>query len=133
MPMEGMQQWAPTDHPKPLPLGYVKMPGRPRKERRREEGEVRKGTKLSRVDSKSKCSRCHKTGHNTRTCSANPKGNNMKRTLERAKEVLDTNVPRKRRRKAGRVESISHVQEDIRPQKEGRMQLIQLRWLVKAV
>lgn len=48
MPMEGMDQWPSTEHPKPQPPAYVKMPGRPRKERRREPGEARKATKLSR-------------------------------------------------------------------------------------
>jgi hypothetical protein len=68
MPMEGMEQWPPTDHAKPQPLGYVKMSGRPRKERRREQGEVKKGIKMFKVGIKSKCSSCRIEGHNTRTC-----------------------------------------------------------------
>lgn len=86
MPMEGMEQWPPSDHAKPHPPGYVKMPGRPRKERR-EQGEVKKGIKMSKVGTKSKCGRCRKSGHNTRTCPAIPTGSIMRRTMEKAKEA----------------------------------------------
>jgi hypothetical protein len=58
MPMGGMEQWPPTDHAKSQPPGYVKMLVRQRKESRREQGEVKKGIKMSKVGSKSKCSSC---------------------------------------------------------------------------
>jgi hypothetical protein len=61
MPMEGMHQW-PVDQLKPNPPAYVKMPGRPRKERRREPGESRKSIKLSKVGMKVTCNKCHKNG-----------------------------------------------------------------------
>lgn len=51
MPMEGMDQ-RPIDQRKPQPPAYVKMPGRPRKERRRELGEAKKATKVSRIGTK---------------------------------------------------------------------------------
>jgi hypothetical protein len=41
--------------PRPLSLAYVKIPGRPKTERRREPGEAPKGTHLSRLDVKIKC------------------------------------------------------------------------------
>ncbi|WVZ54245.1 hypothetical protein U9M48_005070 [Paspalum notatum var. saurae] len=67
LPMEGIHQW-PLDQRKPKPPAYVKMPGRPKKERRREVGELKKAKKLSKVGMKVTCSKCHKTGHNSRTC-----------------------------------------------------------------
>ena len=44
LPMEGMGQW-PTDPRQPQPPAYVKMPGRPRKERRREQVSSRRQLK----------------------------------------------------------------------------------------
>jgi hypothetical protein len=48
------------DPRKPKPPAYVKMPGRPRKERRREQGEPAKTKKLSKVGIKVTCSNCKK-------------------------------------------------------------------------
>jgi hypothetical protein len=84
MPMEGMDQW-PTDHRKPQPPAYVKMPGRPRKERRRELGEAKKTTKVSRIGTKIRCSKCKSTRHNSRTCG--PKSNAKRRIFEVGKEA----------------------------------------------
>jgi hypothetical protein len=36
LPMEAMSSWPILDHPRPHPPGYVRMPGRPKKERRRD-------------------------------------------------------------------------------------------------
>jgi hypothetical protein len=58
--------------PIPLPLAYVKMPGRSKTERRREPGEAPKGTKLSRAGIKMKCRLCQKDTHNSRRCPLNP-------------------------------------------------------------
>lgn len=88
MPMEGMDQWPSTEHTKPQPPAYVKMPGRPRKERRREPGEARKATKLPRGGKKSNCGGCHQPGHNVRTCPAATSGSTkMKRVMEKGKEA----------------------------------------------
>jgi hypothetical protein len=73
------------DQRKPKPPAYVKMPGRPRKERRREQGESTKAKKLSKVRIKVTCSKCHKTGHNSRTCG---KSKSKKRSImEKGKEA----------------------------------------------
>ncbi|CAO2148647.1 unnamed protein product [Urochloa humidicola] len=96
MPMEGMDQW-PMDHRKTQPPAYVKMPGRPRKERRRELGEVKKATKVSRIGTKIKCRKCHKEGHNSRGCGR--KSNAKRRIFEAAKEVLESSRPLKKSRK----------------------------------
>ncbi|CAL4997269.1 unnamed protein product [Urochloa decumbens] len=64
--------------PRPTPPAYVRMPGRPKTERRREPGEAPKGTKLSRVGMKMKCSLCQKTTHNSRKCPRNPEAGKKK-------------------------------------------------------
>lgn len=84
LPMEGVDQW-PEDNRKPQPPAYVKMPGRPRKERRREPGEPKKATKVSRIGTKVTCKKCHKDGHNTRTCGR--KSNAKRRIYEAGKEA----------------------------------------------
>jgi hypothetical protein len=67
-PLEGMTAWAESEMPKPKPPGYVKMPGRPKKSRRREPGEKAKRTKMAKIGGKIRCSKCKATGHNTTTC-----------------------------------------------------------------
>lgn len=67
-PVEGQESWPISEMPKPLPPAYVKMPGRPKTQRTREPQEKPKGTKVSRVGIKMKCSACHSTKHNIRTC-----------------------------------------------------------------
>jgi hypothetical protein len=49
LPMDGMSTWLIYDHPRPSALGYVIMPGRPRKERRRDPSEAKKNMKLSKA------------------------------------------------------------------------------------
>ena len=84
MPMNGVDLW-PEDIRRPKPPTYVKMPGRPRKERRREHGEAKKATKVSKIGTKIKCSKCHQEGHNSRTCG--PKSNAKRRIFEAGKEA----------------------------------------------
>jgi hypothetical protein len=67
-PVEGMNNWPVSDR---IPLrapGYVKMPGRPKTERRREPTEARKATKMPKTGTIIRCSKCHCTGHNRTTC-----------------------------------------------------------------
>ena len=71
-PVQGPDNWPISDMPKPLPPAYVKMPGRPKTERRREPKEAPKGTKLSMRGIKMKCSLCKKSTHNARKCPLNP-------------------------------------------------------------
>ena len=77
--------------PRPEPLAFVKMPGRPKIERRREQGEGPKGTKLSRVGIKMRCRLCHKSDHNARRCPKNPEASrkanaHIKRAKTRKRE-----------------------------------------------
>ena len=44
-PVEGRTSWPISDRERPLPPKYVKMPGRPKKERKREVGEKKKPAK----------------------------------------------------------------------------------------
>lgn len=70
-PLEGQSNWAVADHVRPQAPGYIKMPGRPRKERKREEGEAPKGIKMSKVGGQITCSSCNRTGHNMKSCTNN--------------------------------------------------------------
>ena len=77
-PVQGPDNWSISDMPKPLPPAYVKMPGRPKTERRREPGEAPKGTKLSRKGIKMTCRLCRKSTHNARKCPLNPEAGKKK-------------------------------------------------------
>lgn len=70
MPLEGMTNWPQSDRSALKAPGYVKMPGRPKKERRREPTEQSKGVKLSKVGTVIRCSKCRGKGHNKSTCSS---------------------------------------------------------------
>ena len=81
--MEEIQQW-PRDPHKPKPPAYVKMLGRLRKQRRREPGEAKKATKVTRVGLRGDFSKCHR--HNSRTCG--PKSKSKRRNImEKGKEA----------------------------------------------
>jgi hypothetical protein len=67
-PIGGMNSW-PASNRAPLRApGYVKMPGRPKTERKREPTEVRKATKISKIGTVIRYSKCHLPGHNKSTC-----------------------------------------------------------------
>jgi hypothetical protein len=51
--VEGKESWPIAPNPRPFPPIQIKMPGRPKTERRREEGEKAKGNKLSKKVSRS--------------------------------------------------------------------------------
>jgi len=70
-PLEGEESWPISTNPKPQPPGHISLPGRPKTERRREEGEKPKGTKMSKVGGKITCSSCKRQGHNRSSCKNN--------------------------------------------------------------
>jgi hypothetical protein len=83
--------------PKPEPPAYVKMPGRPKTERRREQGEEPKGTKLSKVGTKMSCRLCGKSDHNARRCPKNPEALNkinahIKRDSTKKRKMAETST-----------------------------------------
>lgn len=68
LPVEGMNAW-PEDDREPLTApGYIKMPGRPRTERRREAHEPAKPSKASKFGTKVRCRTCKQVGHNKSSC-----------------------------------------------------------------
>lgn len=77
-PVEGAANWPISPMPRPQPPAHVKMPGRPKTQRRREEWEQPKGTKLSKVGIKMTCRLCGKLDHNSRRCPLNPEAGNKK-------------------------------------------------------
>jgi hypothetical protein len=96
-PVEGEELWPVSEKPRPQAPGYVKMPGRPKKnDRRREEHEKPKPTKKkTKHGTVIVCSMCGNAGHNKSGCSKNPekgKKNNahlLKTTKKRkASEVI---------------------------------------------
>lgn len=67
-PVEGIHSWPISKRSKPVAPPYVKMPGRPKKERRREPHEKPKATRVSKVGTIIRCRRCKGIGHNKTTC-----------------------------------------------------------------
>jgi hypothetical protein len=67
-PVEGMTNWPVSDRPVLKASGYVRMPGRPRKERKRDPTEKPKGTKMSKKGTVIRCRKCKQVGHNRSTC-----------------------------------------------------------------
>ena len=61
------------------------MPGRPKKERRRDSSEPRKGTKSSKIGIKMKCRLCRSEKHNARKCPKNPEKGKKKKNIMRKK------------------------------------------------
>jgi alpha-galactosidase len=63
-----MESWPISDRPKLKSPGYIKMPGRPKTERKREPHEAPKATKMSRVGTIIRCHKCKQVGHNRSSC-----------------------------------------------------------------
>jgi hypothetical protein len=63
-----MHSWPISEREKPLAPPYVKMPGRPKKERKRESTEKPKPNRISRVGTVIRCTRCKGVGHNRTSC-----------------------------------------------------------------
>jgi hypothetical protein len=96
-PVEGPENWPTSSMPKPEPPAYVKMPSRPKTERRREQGEEPKGTKLSKVGTKMSCRLCGKSDHNARRCPKNPEALNkinahIKRDSTKKRKMAETST-----------------------------------------
>ena len=67
-PMKGSKEWPIAQQVKLFPPKARRMPGRPKKHRRREADEEGSGTRLSKKGIVMKCSRCLLIGHNKATC-----------------------------------------------------------------
>jgi hypothetical protein len=70
-PVEGMPFWPISDREKTLPPKYVRIPRRPKKERKRQDGEKKKPPqgKLTKKGTVIRCRVCKGIGHNRTTCS----------------------------------------------------------------
>ncbi|KAJ9548999.1 hypothetical protein OSB04_021542 [Centaurea solstitialis] len=68
-PVQGMNQWKSNELNKPLPPKPKRMPGRPKKQRKKamHEPSPHHG-KISRIGSVMTCQKCHQVGHNRRGC-----------------------------------------------------------------
>ena len=72
-PVEGQEMWPISDKPRPQAPGYVRMPGRPKKNaRKREEDEKPVGKKMSKHGTIIVCGLCGTAGHNRTGCKKNP-------------------------------------------------------------
>ncbi|KAK1379962.1 hypothetical protein POM88_026706 [Heracleum sosnowskyi] len=67
---KGAIYWPKTSFPDIVPPKARRMPGRPKKHRRREQGEDGGGQKLGKKGVMMHCSKCLKAGHNKSTCKA---------------------------------------------------------------
>ncbi|XP_058739607.1 uncharacterized protein LOC131611723 [Vicia villosa] len=68
-PVNGSNLWVRTEYPDVMPPTYRKMPGRPKKRRNLEQGEIDgSDRKMRRNGFIVSCSRCKKQGHNKLTC-----------------------------------------------------------------
>lgn len=87
-PMRGSKDWPVSNQTKLLPPKARRMPGRPKKHRRREADEEGSGTKLSKKGIVMKCSRCLIIGHNKSTCKTPaPEVEENRKKAEEAKRV----------------------------------------------
>ncbi|KAH0652518.1 hypothetical protein KY289_030196 [Solanum tuberosum] len=66
--MNNIPMWPESRNPLVAPPMIKKMPGRPRKLRRKEAGETKVSGKLSKTGLTMTCSLCHVKGHNKRSC-----------------------------------------------------------------
>jgi hypothetical protein len=72
-PVDGEEMLPISSNPRPQAPGYVRMPGRPKKnDRRREEQEKPKSKKMSKHGIVIICSMCGNSGHNKAGCKNNP-------------------------------------------------------------
>lgn len=63
-PLNGPDMWSKLDNEELLPPKYKRLPGRPKKLRRREPEEVRPRTRLSKRGVVMVCQKCKQPGHN---------------------------------------------------------------------
>ncbi|KAJ3680937.1 hypothetical protein LUZ60_015426 [Juncus effusus] len=80
VPVVGKQDWPKTGLDPPLPPFKRKMPGRPKKHARREQGVVPKPppSKISKSGQIVRCSVCRQEGHNKTTCLKNKQNYSQK-------------------------------------------------------
>lgn len=72
-PLRGEIEWPKITENPIMPPHFTKRPGRPKKQRKRSQDEVRKSnpSKLTRHGIRMKCTNCGELGHNRRSCQKN--------------------------------------------------------------
>ncbi|KAL3720952.1 hypothetical protein ACJRO7_005721 [Eucalyptus globulus] len=80
LPVQGEKFWKMTNMEPPEPLPAKVKLGRRKQKRSREEGEVARGTRMSRIGMKMTCRTCLKTGHNSSTCPIKKTGSTSSQT-----------------------------------------------------
>ncbi|KAJ8633176.1 hypothetical protein MRB53_026512 [Persea americana] len=73
-PMHVKDDWPKTGNSPLLPPEVTRLPGRPKKSRRRKPDEAPNGSKLKTKQTTIKCSKCGNEGHNKRKCRSHGKG-----------------------------------------------------------
>lgn len=116
-PVEGKESWPVASNPRPFPPIKMKQPGRPKTERRREEGEKPKGTKLSKKGIIIRCSMCGGQNHNKRKCTGNPDA-----VREHAHQAKVAKRSRKNQDKTTDQQAHAHVQQPHAPLQQSLVQ-----------
>nr|XP_009764561.1 PREDICTED: uncharacterized protein LOC104216241 isoform X2 [Nicotiana sylvestris] len=79
-PVPNIIMWPATSNPKIDPLTVRKMHGRPKKNRRKEEGKIKRVEKLSKRGIAMTCSICKSIKNNKRSCPSRPEATSATRT-----------------------------------------------------
>ncbi|XP_018633592.2 uncharacterized protein [Nicotiana tomentosiformis] len=103
-PVPNMIIWPESSNPKVLPPPVQNMPGRVRKNRRKEVGEIKRAEKLSKKGITMTCSICKASTHNMRSCPTRPTTN---QETTNCSQQSTTKPSRKRGRKESDNASIS--------------------------
>lgn len=93
LPIPDFEQWPPMEVPRLIPPAMKRSIGRPSRNRRREEGEQKKGKRSTTVQ----CSKCKEYGHNAQTCKG---GATKKEKLMQQEVCAPTKAPKKGKKRA---------------------------------
>lgn len=99
-PIPDCDQWPDLKCPKLIPPEMKRSVGRPSRNRRMEEGEIRKGKRATTVQ----CSKCHATGHNANTC----KGGATRKEKMQAQGQDKTKQPKKDKKRTSKRHQLTH-------------------------
>ncbi|CAE6173213.1 unnamed protein product [Arabidopsis arenosa] len=92
--VNGMNLWEVTTNVRVMPPKYKRPGGRPPgKKRKREKGEPREGTKLSKRGTKIHCGTCGKEGHNKSNCKNAPMPKLPKKPPGRPRKIPSAKTP----------------------------------------
>lgn len=118
--------WSETDNPKIDPP-VVKMPGRPKKDRKKEVGEIKRAGKLPKRGITMICSICKEANHNKRGCpkNLNPK-TKAKATPEFAESQQSSIVNPKKRNRGILVQALKVRRPEVVTRNQGLWDMMYL-------